>query len=338
VDRPLLLRRPDPVRFIASPETILRIILMGTGPFAVPTFEAIRKQHDVVLVVTKPVREVHSRKGPPPAPVRQWAVKHDLPIDDPPNVNDADAVRRLAGQSADLLMVCDYGRILKPEVLETTSLGGINLHGSLLPAYRGAAPVQRAMLSGDSKTGVTVIHVTPRLDAGPILGRRETEIRDDETAGQLEERLSKLGVDLTLTCIDQLAAWDGQSTLGTVQDHAAVSKAPRLSKAEAAIDWGRNAREIDCHVRGMQPWPIAFTMLEVSENKPPLRLAILEVAPSEADCDGLSPGQIVDPKHVVVATGDGALEIRRLRPAGKREMTGQQFAVGHRLDRGTVLA
>ena len=145
-----------------------RLVLMGTGPFAVPSFETLRAAgFPIAMVVTKPAPSVKSRKGPPPAPVRTWAEQHRLPIFDPDTVNDPEAIDRVAAEDPDLLVVCDYGHILKPEALETARLGGINLHGSLLPAYRGAAPVQWAVLRGDPVTGVSVIHMTPRLDGGP---------------------------------------------------------------------------------------------------------------------------------------------------------------------------
>ncbi|MEL6106045.1 MAG: methionyl-tRNA formyltransferase, partial [Planctomycetota bacterium] len=317
---------------------VLRIILMGTGPFAVPTFDAIRQsRHEVSLVVTKPEPPVKSRKGPPPAPVRIWAQTHALPLADPPSINDEAAIERLKDVGADLLVVCDYGQILKPDALASAALGGVNLHGSLLPAYRGAAPVQRALLSGDPKTGVTVIHMTPRLDAGPILGRRETPIEDRETAGELEERLSELGVELTLGCLEQLESWDRTSPIGETQEKAAATKAPRLSKQEARMDWTRSQRELDCHVRGMQPWPIAFCEVTVREGKPPVRLSILEVQAAEADPSGLSSGELFGGEGLVVAVGDGALELKRVRPAGKRDMTGEEFQRGYKLDRGTRL-
>ena len=183
------------------------------------------------------------------------------------------------------MVVCDYGQILKPAALESAPLGGINLHGSLLPKYRGAAPVQWAMLSGDEETGVSVIHMTPRLDGGPILTTRRTRIRDSETAGELEARLAVLGVEATLEGVDLLTRWDGQSLIGTPQAASQVTKAPRLQKSDAAIDWGKTAREIDCHVRGMQPWPIAFTYFPTGTGKPPLRLAITEVGMGEAVSD-----------------------------------------------------
>ncbi len=309
---------------------------MGTGPFAVPSFEAVRgADHEILAVVTKPEPEVKSRKGPPPSPVRTWAEGHGLNVLDPPSINDPAAIEQLQLLQADLFVVCDYGQILKSETLAASRLGGINLHGSLLPAYRGAAPVQRALLSGDRETGVSVIHMTPRLDGGPILATRRTEILETETAGELEQRLSRLGVQPVLDAIEQLQAWDGSTVLGDRQDSAAATKAARLNKREAEIDWSRSNRAVDCHVRGMQPWPVAFGQLPIKPNKPPLRLAILQVTPAAEDAGDLVPGQITGGTQLVVVTGEGSLRVERLRPAGKREMTGEEFMRGHQLPRGT---
>ena len=315
----------------------LKIILMGTGPFAVPAFDAIRQsEHEVTLVVTKPEPPVKSRKGPPPAPVRSWALQHELPIFDPLSINDDEAVERLNQFAADLLVVCDYGQILKPAALASATLGGINLHGSLLPAYRGAAPVQRALLSGDEITGISVIHMTPKLDGGPLLCTAETPIRDDETSGQLEERLSQLGVDPVMQSLELLINWDRESTIGQHQDPDKVSKAARLSKAEAQIDWTQPCRAIDLLVRGMQPWPVAYSLLKVRDNKPALRMTVLEVSrvPAADQPTSLSPGQITGGKQLQVVTADGVIQIERLCPAGKREMTGEEFMRGYQLQAG----
>ena len=208
---------------------VLRLVLMGTGPFAVPSFEALRRSgHDIALVITRPSQNVKSRKGPPPAPVRDWAESNGFELFAPDSINEVDAVDLVAQKSADLLMVCDYGQILKPAALETASLGGINLHGSLLPKYRGAAPVQCALLNGERVTGVSVIHMTPRLDGGPVVSFRETEIMDEETAGELEERLALIGVDATLEAVELLACWDRDTEIGVMQDATAITKAPRL--------------------------------------------------------------------------------------------------------------
>ena len=202
-----------------------RLIVMGTGPFAVPAFEALRAAgHEIALVVTKRQPPVKSRKGPPPSPVRSWAEDHGLEVFDPDSINDEAAVNRIRGVAASLLVVCDYGQILKPAALESATLGGINLHGSLLPKYRGAAPVQWSLLSGDEVTGVSVIHMTPRLDGGPIVTTRQTAIDDKETAGELEARLAIIGAEATLEAIDRLGQWDGESVIGAVQDSTKVTR------------------------------------------------------------------------------------------------------------------
>jgi methionyl-tRNA formyltransferase len=314
------------------------VIVMGTGPFAVPAFEALRATgHEIALVVTKPQPPVKSRKGPPPSPVRSWAEDHGLEIFDPDSINDEAAVKRIRSVAASLLVVCDYGQILKPAALESATLGGINLHGSLLPKYRGAAPVQWSLLSGDQVTGVSVIHMTPRLDGGPIVITRETTIDDKETAGELEDRLAIIGAEATLEAIDRLGQWDGESVIGAVQDATKVSKAPRLKKSDAEIDWGRTAREIDCHVRGMQPWPIAFTHFPLGEDKPPIRLAIKEIEILDQLAGDHYPGEILVDDGFRIATADRIIEIKRLQPAGKREMTGVDFLRGHHPKPGSRL-
>ncbi|MCM2371849.1 methionyl-tRNA formyltransferase [Aporhodopirellula aestuarii] len=324
----------------------IRIILMGTGPFAVPSFEAIRAAgHNIPVVITRPMPPVKSRGGPPPAPVRDWATEHGLPIEAPASINDPETVEQLESLGADLMVVCDYGQILGKPALAATTWGGINLHGSLLPAYRGAAPVQRAVLSGDTETGVSVIHMTPRLDGGPIVATRRTPIESTETAGQLEERLSRLGVEATMEAIERLQRELGSHVsgeplpvIGSVQDPSKVSKAPRLSKAEAEIDWSKSARHIDCLVRGMQPWPVAYTFAETKPGKPPIRLAIQRVTPVAdetvtADQIGcLLPTETKN--EMAIGCGDGRVIVERLQPAGKNEMDAAEFIRGHRLENG----
>lgn len=319
---------------------VLRLVLMGTGPFAVPSFQAlVGAGYEIPLVVTRPSREVKSRKGPPPSPVREFAEENQFELFDPPSINTPDAIARLASTKPDLLVVCDFGQILCSDALAIASLGGINLHGSLLPAYRGAAPVQWALLSGDDVTGISVIHMTPRLDGGPILATAETPIRSDETSGQLEHRLSLLGVAPTLASVAMLATWDGQESIGQSQDAARVSRAPRLDKAAGKIDWTRSARMIDCHVRGMQPWPGAYTDLALASSaKPPMRIAIRTVTPLADDSrSGGMPGTLVSDKELLVACGDGLVRIDRLQVAGREEVSAEEFLRGHRLPVGTVM-
>ncbi len=330
----------------------LKLILMGTGPFAVPAFRALRDAgHEIPLIVTRPARQVRSRRGPPPNPVREFAQACGIEVYDPPSINTAAAIEKLQSFTADLLVVCDFGQILSDEALSQTRLGGINLHGSLLPAYRGAAPVQWALLSGDKVTGVSLIHMTPRLDAGPILATLSTPIRDDETAGQLEARLSQLGVAPTLASVQRLASWDGNSPIGQPQDPSKVSRAPRLEKASGRIDWSWSAKQIDCHVRGMQPWPGAYTDVAVSPSRPPLRVAVLSVrvlpeptiltepsgqTPADSGrSSGVPAGTLLSDSALQIATGCGVIQIDRLQVAGKSEVTAEEFLRGYRLAVGT---
>lgn len=332
---------------VAPSTAPLKLVLMGTGPFAVPAFDALCDAgHQIELVVTRPQQAVRSRRGVPPSPVREFALRRGLSIDDPQSINSPEAIEKLAACGADLLVVCDYGQILSDQALSQARLGGINLHGSLLPAYRGAAPVQWAILQGEQVTGVSVIHMTPRLDGGPILASASTPIGTDEAAGQLEHRLAELGVAPTLASVELLAAWDGRSPIGEPQDASRVSRAPRLSKSSGRIDWQWPAVKIDRHVRGMQPWPGAYTEVQISPSRPPLRLAITQVrAITEAAGDSeaahaavdAAPGTLLSDASLQVATGQGVIRIDRLQVAGKNEVSGEEFLRGYRLAAGMQL-
>ncbi|TWU35308.1 Methionyl-tRNA formyltransferase [Novipirellula aureliae] len=313
------------------PDSILKMVMMGTGPFAVPSFEALRAAgHVIELVVTRPTPIMKSRKKVPLSPVRQWAQEHGFHVAAPESINDPEAIECVRSCSADLLVVCDFGQILKPDALSTARLGGINLHGSLLPAYRGAAPVQRALLSGDTVTGVSVIHMTPKLDGGPIIATRKTSISDTETAGELEQRLSEIGIAATIDAVDQLMHWDGKSEIGVRQDPSKATRAARLSKPEGEINWNQSARMVDCHVRGMQPWPTAFALIPTKPKGEVIRLAIKQVRVTEEPAGTKSPGTYVVREGLQVAANDYMLDILTVQPAGKREMSAEQFLRGHR--------
>ena len=352
----------------------MRMILLGTGPFAVPTCQQMLEDgHDIALVVTRPLVDPHAKK-PPVRPVHQWASQAGLEIYEPASVNSAEAVERLAGLQADLMFVCDYGQILSKACLSTTRLGGINLHGSLLPRHRGAAPVQWTLLSGDTHAGVTVIHMTPRLDAGPALAIARTEIVEDESAEQLEPRLAQLGVAATRQAIALLDDWDGQKPIGVIQDASLVTKAPRFAKRDGQLDFRQSAEQLARQVRACQPWPSTFAELAWPAGKrmrllvkaaravpvalPELRdkpvgtvavvdtrnshawqsevLAASATADEQAEAlatsalvlgyaDWSAPWQRV----LAVATAEGTLLIGRVGPAGKREMSADEFLRGH---------
>lgn len=336
-----------PERSAAAP---LRLILMGTGPFAVPSFEALAGAgHEIVQVITRPERPGPGNRPPVKSPVRIWAETRGLPVVAPESINSDESLEMLVDARPDLLVVCDYGQILKPGALATARLGGINLHGSLLPAYRGAAPVQWAVLCGEEQTGVSVIHMTPKLDAGPVLTKRETPIGAKETAGELESRLSKIGVEATLEAVERLreSRSGGEQAevqplpLGEPQDPEQASRAPRLSKKDGRIVWTRPAEELDWHVRGMQPWPGAYTEIPPrgGRQSQPVRLTITDVDPSDRPvAEETDAGTVkVDQSQLWVAAGDRWLRINRLKPAGRREMDAEEWLRGRPIDDGTVL-
>ncbi|MEN1679352.1 MAG: methionyl-tRNA formyltransferase [Planctomycetota bacterium] len=302
---------------------------MGTGPFAAPLLRLLHTgSHDVCQVVCRPPR---GRRGEPPAPIRQTAEQLGLPLWMPESANLPESQTRLKELGADLLVVCDYGEILKDATLATTRLGGVNLHGSLLPKYRGAAPVQWAVLSGDEVTGATVIQMTPGLDAGPVLGRVETPIDPEETAGELEERLAPIGAELTAQVVDQLAAGAAPPE---PQDRSLVSKAPRLQKSDGAIDWSLPAQQIKNRVRALQPWPRTFTFWR-DKRGALQRLNVDRVA--VVDGSG-KPGEVLAVgDRLVIATGEGALEVLNLQPAGKRRMAAEEWLRGAPLAVGDLL-
>ena len=306
------------------------LIMLGTGPFAVPTLEALAATpHEIALVVSRPP----TGRNPEASPLQRAGEQLNLPLWSPETVNAPESQSRLTSLNADLLVVCDYGEILKPETLATTRLGGINLHGSLLPKFRGAAPVQWAILNGEAETGNSVIQMTPGLDAGPCLAQQRTPIDPDEDAAQLEARLAALGAEAVLQVIDEL---ESNRAHAIPQDKTLASKAPRLKKEQGAIDWNRPAQEIKNQVRALRPWPRAYTFLHRPEAAP-LRLNIDQVAITPtgevaAATGQLPPGSILESKtRLLIATADRPLEVLTLQPAGKRSMTATDFLRGYRL-------
>jgi methionyl-tRNA formyltransferase len=315
----------------------MRIIMLGTGPFAVPTLRALAaSRHQVLAIVTRPPQG----RTATASPLQRAGEELSLAVWSPPTVNSAQAQSHLASLSPELLVVCDYGEILRPETLATARLGGINLHGSLLPKYRGAAPVQWAILRGEAETGNSVIHMTAGLDAGPLLAQQRTPIDPDEDAAQLEERLALMGAGAVLQVIDGLETGAAQPI---AQDATHASKAPRLRKEQGATDWSLPAQEIKNHVRALRPWPRAYTYWHHSDATP-IRLNIDRVAivpvstSSTAGVASATPpahGTVLESSpRLLIATADAALEILELQPAGKRSMAATDFLRGNRVNVG----
>jgi methionyl-tRNA formyltransferase len=322
---------------------------MGTGPFAVPSCERLlHSGHEIALVVVRPPVPASGKKQPV-APVREWASQTGLAVFEPASANAAETLERLGEARAELFFVCDYGQILSRECLSIPRLGGINLHGSLLPRHRGAAPVQWTLLAGDAEAGVSVIHMTPGLDAGPVLTARRVEVQRDENSGELETRLAQLGAEATLDAVELLSGWDGASPIGSVQDASQASKAPRLKKEDGRLDFSLPAVELERRVRGYQPWPGAYAELAVSDTKRMslhLRAARAVALPAQsgswpigaawsasaADV-GLAGPQWNAPwnRLLLVQTGAGQLAVATVQAAGKRAMSAAEFLRGHPL-------
>lgn len=311
----------------------MQIVMMGTGPFAVPTFKwLLQSGHSVPALVTRPPR---GRRGEPPNPMRKVAEEHDLPVFMPEGINTPLAHDMLVPLAAELFVVCDYGQILSADTLALASHGGINLHGSLLPKYRGAAPVNWAIYEGEPETGVTVIHMTPKLDGGPCVAVRRTPINPHEDAPQLEARLSLLGVDAVREAIDRLASSKPGDVVGENQDAAQATKAPRLKKSDGAVDWNRSAGQIRNQVRAMKPWPGTYTYW-LAPAGAPARLILEDVAVIDAANAGHCPGIVVDVENdrLHVATGSGLLSLETIKPAGRRAMSIAEWLRGHSVNVG----
>jgi methionyl-tRNA formyltransferase len=310
-----------------------RIVMMGTGPFAVPTLRAlVAARHEIAAVVTRPQRHIHGE--PAPNPMREAAEALRLSIFDPDNVNAPDSIAALKALAPDLFVVSDYGQILSGELLAVPRQAAINLHASLLPKYRGAAPVAWAIYHGETETGVTVIQMTPRIDAGPCIAQERLAIDLGETAGELESRLAELGAPLVCRAIEQLQAGRVEPI---PQERTQATRAPRLKKSDGEIRWDRPPQAVCNQIRAMQPWPKCFTYWHHS-GRPPLRLIITRAeAATPPSGASPSPGTVIaaEKDALVVATGEsdpgqaGAVSIQETQPAGKRVMSAGEFLRGH---------
>ena len=320
----------------------LRIVMMGTGEFALPAFVSLfESPHEVIGLFTQPDRAGRGHHHHP-HPMKDAALERGCPVFQPNRVNTPDALESLRSLNPDVCLVAAYGQILSEELLAIPRLGAFNVHASLLPKYRGAAPIQYAIWNGETETGITIFRIDPKLDAGQIVGVEKLAIGEKETSGELEARLAQLAVPLTQRVLTELA--EDRLTLQT-QNAAEVTKAPRLKKSDGQIDWNKPAREISWHVRAMQPWPTPFTFFHQSDQKT-IRLIVTEVEVlSEADSpmpasilEEAKPGVVVFADgRLIVQSGAGLLEILRLRPEGKREMPATDFLHGHSVRPGDRL-
>ena len=305
----------------------MRIVFFGTPEFAVPSLEALLSSgHQVVGVVTQPDRPRGRGYKTMEAPIKTRALEASIPILQPERLKDERFLGALAAFRSDLGVVAAYGKILTDAVLAAPQLGMINVHASLLPKYRGAAPVHRAIIAGEEQTGVTIMRVVKELDAGPMLATATRPIGPDETSETVERDLARLGAPLLLRVVDSFAT-DGVPE--TPQDHAAATYAPRLTKADGVIDWTAAAQAIHNRIRGLHPWPHAFTFHRGS------RYILLSSAAIGGDQPNAAPGTVLEASgdRLVVAAGSGAIAIVEIQAEGKRPMSVREFLPGHRVAR-----
>ena len=316
----------------------MRIVFAGSGSFGVPALGALMEGgQEVVLAVTQPDRPAGRGRHVEAGLVKRLARERGIALLQPADVNAAAAVRRICEAEPDLLLVIAFGQMLRTPLLSLPRHGAINLHASLLPEYRGAAPVAWAVLRGETETGLTVIQMTERMDAGDILGQRAAPIGPDETAGELAERLAGLGARLVAEVVRDLAL---EQVERRAQNDAQATLAPRLKKSDGLVRWDQPAPAVHNQIRGTTPWPGATTFLRPRPGKPPLRLVLTRTRLLQATGDAGKPGVVLaaSAEGLDVAAARGAVRILELTPAGKRNMSAADFLRGHAVKTGARLA
>jgi len=303
----------------------LKIIYAGTPEFAVPALQAlIDSPHEVVAVYTQPDRPSGRGRKITFSDVKQVAVEAGLPVEQPLTLKDDEAQKTLAAYDADIMIVAAYGLLLPQEVLDAPRYGCLNIHGSLLPRWRGAAPIQRAIQAGDTETGITIMQMALGLDTGDMLYKTSCPITQEDTGETIHDQLANDGADALLTVLDQLIE---NKLVPEKQDDSFTTYAHKLNKADGEIDWTQSAREIDCTIRAFNPWPVAYTQF----NGKPLRLFMSKV---ETDKSSDEPvGTVIDESHegISIVTGDGVLSFSRLQLQGKKELSARDFLNGRSL-------
>ncbi|MFB9886129.1 methionyl-tRNA formyltransferase [Balneatrix alpica] len=298
-----------------TPQQPLRILFAGTPEFAAQHLQALLDSpYQVIGVYTQPDRPAGRGQKLTPSPVKKLALEHQLPVYQPVSLRQAEAQQQLASLDADLMIVVAYGLILPQVVLDTPRLGCINVHASLLPRWRGAAPIHRALLAGDQQTGVTIMQMEAGLDTGPMLYTLETPILPRDTSGSLHDRLATLGAKALIACLDRLQQGP---VVGEPQDDSLATYAHKLDKSEGDLDWSQSASALDTLVRGLQPGPMAYTYLGDQ------RIRLWQAEPAVNPNSGAAPGTLIraDKRGLLVACGEDALLITQLQWPGSKAMS-----------------
>ena len=307
----------------------MRIVFMGTPDFAVPCLEKLNKSnHEIVGVFSQPDKPVGRKQILTPPPVKAWAVENGIPVFQPERIKNSNALEIIKELNPDIIIVVAYGKILPECILNAADFGCINVHASLLPKYRGAAPIQWAVLNGDKKTGVSIMQMDEGLDTGDVILVRETEIGENETSAELFDRLSKIGADALLEALDLIESGKSKPQK---QPEGDFGYACMITKELCPIDWNKSALEIHNQVRGLQTWPVATTKYNSKTIK--IHKTVL------SDVKGNKAGEVVDNnKRLVVSCGDKkCIEILELQSEGKKKMDAKSFLLGNNIELNTVL-
>ncbi|BBM01267.1 methionyl-tRNA formyltransferase [Microbulbifer sp. GL-2] len=305
----------------------MNIIFAGTPDFAAVHLQALlASEHTVIAVYTQPDRPAGRGKKLLASPVKQLALSHDIPVYQPLSLRDEDAQAEFAALGADIMVVVAYGLILPQKVLDTPRLGCINVHASLLPRWRGAAPIQRAVEAGDSESGVAIMQMEAGLDTGPVLVEKRCSIGQSETGGSLHNKLAELGGPALIEALAQLAAGTAKPE---TQDHTLANYANKISKEEARLDWQRPAEELQRQIRAFNPFPVCWTTYREKKGEQRLRIfsAVLELG-----CHNGAPGTILasDDEGILVACGHQALRLQLLQLPGKKALPTAEILKGYR--------
>ncbi len=306
----------------------MKIVFMGTPDFAVPAIEKLQaSDHEIALVITQPDRPSGRGRKVTPSPVKEMAQKLGLEVYQPEDVNTADSVQKIRAAMPDVIVVIAFGQILRKNVLDMPALGCINVHASLLPKYRGAAPINRAIMDGETLTGITTMKMNAKLDEGDILLQAPVKIELHTTAGMLHDQLSILGADLILGTLNKL---ESAEITPKTQDAGKSTYAKKIASAERGIDWTKDAETIDRQIRGLSPSPGAYTFFGDK------RLLILDSTSTEESPPDESPGAIIAIKSdgFEVSCGSGKVTVLKIQPEGKKAMEAADWCNGARIDEG----
>ncbi|MEH2950040.1 methionyl-tRNA formyltransferase [Sporofaciens sp. JLR.KK001] len=309
----------------------MKVIFMGTPDFSVGTFEAlIEAGHEIVLAVTQPDKPKGRGEKVQYPPVKEAALKHQIPVFQPKRVRAPECIEELRKYDADIMVVIAFGQILPKEILEMTPYGCVNVHASLLPKYRGAAPIQWAVINGEKVSGVTTMQMDEGLDTGDMLMKTEIVLDEKETGGSLHDKLARAGAGL---CVQTLEALKDGTVVREPQGESTTEYARMLDKGMGRIDWSKDAKSIECLIRGLNPWPSAYTEWNGRTMK------IWEADVADID-EGREPGTVirVERDGFCVQTGRGSLKVRSLQIPGKKRMDAGAFLRGYQVDAGTVLS